>query len=103
MSPANFHISVLNSTAVEATWQLPTSRTGLNGVVRGFKIYIEKINGSERIIDLKGADIEVFIITDLEPSAEYLFSILMYTVADGPQGVHLPLTMPDSSELINYI
>ena len=87
-------MTVLNSTAVEVIWTLPIS--GVNGIVRGFKIFADKINGSETIIDVADNKTEVYIISGLEPSSQYLISMLIYTVADGPPGIHLTANMPGS-------
>ena len=100
ISPANFHITVLNSTAVEASWTLPTSRTGFNGRLRGFKIVVDKFNVSERKIDIPDSTTLAYVISDLEPATQYAFSMLMYTVADGPEGNHLTVVMPDSGGLL---
>ena len=99
VSPANFHITVLNSTAVEASWTLPTSRTGFNGQLRGFKIVVG-VNGTERRIDIPDSTALAYIITDLQPATQHTFSMLMYTVADGPEGIHLRVMIPDSGNLV---
>ena len=95
---SNFHITILNSTAVEAVWRLPYITTGINGIVRGFKIYVVKVNGTRQIINVEDPAAQTYIITGLDPSAAYLFSIVIYTVADGPQSVILHKTMPDSGD-----
>ena len=87
-------MTILNSTAVEVTWTLPVS--GLNGIARGFKIFADKINGSETIINVADNKTEAYIISELEPSSQYLISMLIYTVADGPPGIHLTVNMPGS-------
>lgn len=94
---SNFHVTILNSTTVEAVWRLPFVTTGINGIVRGFKIYVE-INDTQRIIDVEDEAAQTYIITDLQQSATYRFSILIYTVGDGPRSVILPVTMPDSGD-----
>ena len=100
MSVSGFHITLLNGTAVEATWLLPRSTLGVNGIIRGFKIFIEKVNGSERVINITDVTVRSYIITDLEGFATYMFSMIIYnTVADGPQGIHLTQKMPNASEL----
>jgi len=99
VSPANFHITVLNSTAVEASWTLPSPQTGLNGQLRGFKIVVS-VNGTERRIDIPDSTALAYIITDLQPDIQHTFSMLMYTVADGPEGIHLRVMMPDLGNLV---
>ena len=94
----DFHIIVINSTTVEATWQPPSTIIGVNGDIRGYKIYVEKINGNQTIIDIVGSLNRTHLVTGLEESTTYSFSILMYTVGDGPLSVKLEVTMPNSSE-----
>ena len=94
----NFHITVLNSTAVEATWRPPTSTADIGGEIRGYKLVVDKINGTVTIININDEFLRYYIVKDLEPSATYLFSIILYTVGDGPQSVRLQVTMPDGSE-----
>ena len=98
IAPKTFHITPLNSTIVEAVWRLPVVTYGINGIVRGFKIIVNKVNGTRQIVDVEDENAQTYIITDLEQSATYLFSILIYTVGDGPQSVILQITMPDSGD-----
>ena len=91
----NFHITILNSTTVQATWSLSLYTTGLNGNVRGYKLYVDRTNGNQTIIDIQGEINRAYIVTRLEPTATYLFSIVIYTVADGPHSVRLQVTLPD--------
>ena len=95
---SNFHITTLNSTTVEAVWRLPSVTTGINGIVRGFKIIVDKRNGTQQIINVEGEGAQAYIISNLEQSATYFFSIVIYTVGDGPQSVILQITMPDSGD-----
>ena len=96
MRISNFHITVLNSTAVEAVWRLPSVTSGINGIVRAFKIVVVQVNGTGRIITIKDAEAQTYIMTGLEQSSTYYFSIIIHTVADGPQSVILEITLPDS-------
>ena len=93
-----FHITTLNSTTVEAVWRLPAATAGINGIVRGFKIIVDKVNGAQQIINVEDEHAQAYIITDLEPSATYFFSILIYTVGDGPRSVIRQIAMPDSGD-----
>ena len=68
----------------------------MNGQLRGFKIVVDRFNGRVRIIDVPNNNTLASIITDLEPASQYAFSVLMYTVADGPEGIHLTVVMPSS-------
>ena len=97
---SDFHVTVVNSTVVEVTWQPPSTTVGINGDLRGFKLFVDKIDGNQTIIDIPGALNRAYIMTDLEGSATFLFSILMYTVGDGPMSVRLQVTMPNASESV---
>lgn len=94
----NFHVTLLNSTAVEVTWRPPTSTVGINGDIRGFRLYVDQVNGTLQTINIEDDFAREYLVTDLQPSATYLFSILIYTIADGPQSVRLQVTMPDGSK-----
>ena len=94
----NFHVEVLNSTAVEVTWRPPSSTIGINGDIRGYKIFVEKVGGDQKIIDIPEATSRTHHITGLEKLTTYFFSILMYTVGDGPLSVRLKVIMPNASE-----
>ena len=110
IAPRNFHVSLLNSTAVEVTWSLPSRNAiGLNGALQGFKIMVEKLNGTTKIINIPAnttRPIVAYIVDNLEPGQRYRFSMLMYTVGDGPEGVHLTIKMPkegrQSVQVISY-
>ena len=59
---------------------------------------VEKLNGTTIInpisIPERMIPIVAYIINNLEPGQLYRFSMLMYTTADGPEGVHLTVKMP---------
>lgn len=101
----DFYVSALNSTAVGALWSLPiaTLQNPFNGRLRGFKITAVTLNGTVRIIDIPDNTTRTYTITNLEPNTQYSFSILMYTVADGPEGIHLTVVMPGSGKYINKV
>ena len=62
-----------------------------NGIIRGFKIFVEEAGGggSEMVIDVMGNSSLAYIVNGLKPSTAYVFSMLAYTVGDGPRGIHL--------------
>ena len=93
-------MTLLNTTAVEATWSLSFYSTGLNGNVRGFKLIVDKVDGVRNIIQIASQSTRVYILGGLEESATYRFSMLIYTVADGPEGVILQITMPNASRCL---
>ena len=95
---SDFHLTILNSSGVEVTWRPPSSSIGINGNLRGFKLFVDKVDGNQTIIDIPGSLNRVYIVAGLEESATYLFSMLMYTVGDGPHSVRLQVTMPNASE-----
>ena len=86
---------------MELSWTLPSLRYRLNGIVRSYTIYVQKFNGSTSVITLDDNATFSYIITGLEPLALYTFSMSIRTVADGPRGIHLDVTMPDSG-IISY-
>ena len=87
--PTNFHVVVLNCTAVEAQWDLP--RFDLrNGIIRGYKLFLGYPYGADiRKLIITGNTTVSFIVSPLRPSTTYSFSILAYTVGDGPRSIHL--------------
>ena len=90
-APTQFHVVVLNSTSIEVQYQLPTIDSR-NGIIRGFKIFVEEAgsgDGSEMVFDVMGNSTLAYIVTGLKPATAYIFSMLAYTVADGPRGIHL--------------
>ena len=70
---------------------------------------VEKLNGTTKIINIPAnttRPIVAYIVDNLEPGQRYRFSMLMYTVGDGPEGVHLTIKMPkegrQSVQVISY-
>ena len=59
---------------------------------------VENLNGtiSNGTITIPERTIPIvaYVINNLEPGQWYRFSMLMYTIADGPEGVHLTVKMP---------
>ena len=81
---------MLNSTAVEVQYNLPLFDLR-NGIIRGYKIFVEQADGSESelVFNVTGNTSLEYIIEGLKPATPYIFSILAYTVADGPRSIHL--------------
>ena len=74
-----------------------------NGVIRGYKIFVEPADGSESemLYNISGNVTFAYIIGGLKPATAYVFSILAYTVADGPRGIHLTaITNPEGEYII---
>jgi hypothetical protein len=80
----------LNSTATEVQYDLPPIDSR-NGIIRGFKIFTQEAggDGSEMVIDVMGNSSLAYIVTGLKPATAYSFSMLAYTVADGPRTISL--------------
>lgn len=86
------HVLVLNSTAAEVKWNLPLYRLR-NGIIRGFKVFVQAGEAEERKIDVADGDAEEYIVSGLQPGTAYTFSVLAYTVVgDGPRSIHLTLS-----------
>ena len=84
---------------MEVTWSPPSPTAfGVNGVIRGYKLFVDKVNGTKRVINITDTASRVYLLTDLEQSATYRFGIVMYTVADGPMSVKLTVIMPNACE-----
>lgn len=95
--PTSFHVVVLNSTAVEVQYDLPLFILR-NGIIRGYKIFVERADGSgdELTFNVTGNTTLAYIIRGLEPETAYIFSVLAYTVDDGPRSIHLTaITNPE--------
>ena len=81
----------MNSTTAEVLYELPPIDSR-NGIIRGFKIFVEEAgsdDGSEMVIDVMGNSSLAYIVTGLKPATAYIFSMLAYTVADGPRTIRL--------------
>ena len=89
-APTSFHVVVLNSTAIEVQYDLPLFNLR-NGIIRGFKIFVEQADGdgSEMMFDVIDNSTLAYIVAGLKPATAYIFSVLAYTVGDGPRGIHL--------------
>ena len=44
------------------------------------------------IIDIQGTQTKAYVVGGLQPATEYAFSVLAYTVADGPRTTPLTAT-----------
>ena len=86
--PTSFTLEVINSTAIEAMWNLP-GIYNRNGIIRGYKLLVLRGGVEIRNINITGNDTLAFIVGGLQPATAYTFSVLAYTVADGPKSIHL--------------
>ena len=80
---------MIDSTAIEATWNLPELNMR-NGFIRGYKLFVQTRDGTTvRTVTIPDNDTMAYIVDGLERATPYTFSILAYTVADGPRSIHL--------------
>ena len=86
--PTSFHLVVVNGTAIEAMWELPEINVR-NGIIRGYKLFIQSGSRDIRNITITNNQTLAYIVGGLERATPYTFSILAYTVADGPRSIHL--------------
>ena len=87
--PKSFDLEVINGTAIEATWDLPGINVR-NGFIRGYKLFVQTRDGTTvRTITIPDNDTMAYIVGGLKSATPYTFSILAYTVADGPRSVYL--------------
>ena len=87
--PTSFDLEVINATAIEAMWNLPGIYVR-NGFIRGYKLFVQTRDGTTiRNITIPDNDTMAYIVGGLERATPYTFSILAYTVADGPRSIHL--------------
>ena len=95
--PTSFHVVVLNTTAIEVQWGLPLWNLR-NGIIRGYKLFVQQQGQQERMINIAGNDTTEYIVSGLEPGTAYIVSALAYTVGDGPRSIHLTVLTPLISE-----
>ena len=87
--PTSFDLMVINSTAIEALWELPEIGVR-NGIIRGYKLFVQSMGRDIRNITISNNQTLAYIVGGLERSTPYTFSILAYTLAgDGPRSIHL--------------
>lgn len=94
----SFDLVVINTTAIEALWELP-ARNLRNGIIRGYKLFVQTGGRDIRNIIIPNNSTLAYIVGGLEPGTPYTLSILAYTVADGPRSIHLTAVTP--SKLLN--
>lgn len=92
---------VVNCTAIEAQWQLPPFN-GRNGVIRGYKLFYSQDGGQEVSVNITSNETLTYIVGGLQPNTAYTFSVLAYTVADGPKGIHLVAVTFENCKFHSY-
>ena len=78
---------VLNSTAIEVQWSPPLYDLQ-NGFIRGYNLFVWYPSGDNFAL-LTVGNVTSYIVSGLQPSTVYAFSILAYTVGDGPKSIRL--------------
>ena len=86
--PTSFDLVVINGTAIEALWELPEYNVR-NGIIRGYRLFVQSRGMDIRNITITNNQTLAYIVGGLERSTPYTFSVLAYTVADGPRSIHL--------------
>ena len=89
-APSNFHVEVLNTTAIEIEWYLPPY-SSRGGIIRGYKLFYRPTNVTrETEINIRDNQTDAYIVGGLQPATSYRFSVLAYTsVGNGPRSIHL--------------
>ena len=92
-APTNFHVVVINSTAIEVEWDLPPLYSR-GGIIRGYKLFVQRANGGleEKLINIPDNETEGYIVGGLSPATSYRFSAVAYTSAgDSPRTISLTI------------
>lgn len=101
--PTSVHVVPLNNSAIELQWNLPLLNLR-NGRIRGFKIFFRAISSStEEMVDVRNPRATEFIIGGLMQATYYSFSVLAYTIAEGPRSVYLTAPTYELSKYIHYL
>ena len=83
--PENFTVVVLNSTAVELSWQYPDSP---NGEIQGYSILYTELPVVEEIIInitldiINDDDNQTTVVDDLQPFTQYGFRVRAFSLGD---------------------
>ena len=100
--PTNFHVVVLNSTAVEVFWDAPL-RNLQNGAILGYNVSVLPQGGTESQYEFPNSTaFEVAtIIGGLAPSTMYSFSVIAYNRAGhSPWTAYLRVTTYDEGTVL---
>ena len=85
--PSNFFLTVISSTSIRASWQLP-AEDSQNGIIIGFKLFYKKKDsaGSATMVPINSGATLTKDVTLLDKYKEYEFQVLAFTsVGDGPK------------------
>ena len=96
--PSSFSLTVISSTTIRASWQLPPVDSQ-NGIITGFKLFYKKKDsaGSATVVHINSGATLTKDVTGLDKYTEYEFEVLAFTfVGDGPNSsVQIERTMAD--------
>ena len=63
--PTSFYLVVINSTAIEASWELPEIDVR-NGIIRGYKLFVQSSGEDIRNVTITNNENLAYIIGGLE-------------------------------------
>ena len=100
--PTTFSITVISSTSITASWQLPPADSQ-NGIITGFKLFYKKKDsaGSATMVPINSGGTLIKNVTGLDKYTEYKFQVLAFTsVGDGPNSTaEVEKTMEDGNKI----
>ena len=85
--PSSFSVTVISSTSIRASWQLPPADSQ-NGIITGFKLFYKKNDsaGAPITLHINNGETYKINVTGLEKYTEYEFQVLAFTsIGDGPK------------------
>ena len=85
--PSSFSLTVISSTSIRASWQLPPADSQ-NGIITGFKLFYKENDsaGSATMVPINSGGTLTKDVTGLNKYTEYEFQVLAFTsVGDGPK------------------
>lgn len=94
--PINFQVAVRDSTSVQLSWALPTTK---NGIIRKFKLSYGKTGSSlAEYEEIQGNTTLSYTLTGLDKCTLYSFKILAYTIKDGPNTTEIQRTTAEDGK-----
>ena len=75
-------------------WELPAPNQR-SGFIRGYRLFVQNTGGDIiRNITITNSETLAYVVGGLQRATPYTFSILAYTVADGPRSIYLTAITP---------
>ena len=101
-APSNFIVTVLSSTSITASWQLPPADSR-HGIITGFRLLYKRkgSSGLPTTLHISKGTIFTKDVTGLDKYTKYEFQVLAFTsVGDGPRSsVVVERTKEDGKKL----